>query len=48
MALSGPFQADGGLSQANTEFSEASGKSSHADGAPLGPKEDNLRLTDGH
>ena len=51
----GPSQADGGPSQddeksyqANTEPSEASSRSSQANVAPIGPKEDPLRLTEVH
>ena len=42
-----PSRADEGPNQANTKPYEANARSSKADGAPFGPKEDPLRLTDG-
>ena len=44
----GPPQSDEGPYQANTEPSEANARSSQANGAPIGPKEDPLRLTEVH
>ena len=47
-ANTGSSQADGGLSLANTDPSHANAKPSQADGAPLGPKDDSVKLTENH